>query len=145
MTLVLCVTLCVCVQRLRHVYIRLCVDAGPFNLNPTMMRHVLAVIVPLVLVAGQVASDNKEEEEGFDFDHAFRKFQSYLEKHQEQPDRLTERMGVALGAGDEAEEEEAEIELMPEHEFLRDQEKNSVILSKLGFGAEPGAAIDIIS
>merc|ERR1719229_1355637 len=83
------------------------------------MRHVLAVIVPLLLVAGQVASDNKEEEEGFDFDHAFRKFQSYLEKHQEQPDRLTERMGVALGAGDEAEEEEAEIELMPEHEFLR--------------------------
>jgi len=63
------------------------------------------------------ATEEGNEEEGFDFDHAFRKFQSYLEK--QQPDRLSERMGVALGAEEEGEEEEAEIKMMPEHQFLR--------------------------
>ena len=74
-------------------------------------------------------------EDSFDFDHAFRKFQTYLESKAEPApegnewyDDLVDRMGVAMGEEEDVETED-EMELMKletdnkkglaHHQFLR--------------------------
>ena len=103
--------------------------AGPhaFNLHTTVVQTIMrvthiALVLTLVLLSSQV-----EAEDDFSFDHAFRRFEKFLERQEakkvvkeevKEEVKAERRMGLAH----EEDEEEAEgekTEVFKKHSFLR--------------------------